>query len=118
MERLLQRITAATATAVLLRTRREERRSGTRIYKELSSLNQTPPSVRDDMQSMVLDRKIRHLVRNSPLKQQLVLLLDLLGLDKQNVDDFTEQGYTPEQVKDTVSKHQSKQSTQGQRNIQ
>jgi hypothetical protein len=44
--------------------------------------------------------------------------LDLLGLDKQNEDDFLEQGYTPEQVKDTQRKHQRKQSTQGQRNIQ
>jgi hypothetical protein len=39
--------------------------------------------------------------------------LDLLGLDKQSADDFTEQGYTPEQVKDTQRKHQRKQSTQG-----
>jgi hypothetical protein len=28
-------------------------------------------------------RKTRHLVRNSPLKQKLLRLLDLLGLDKQ-----------------------------------
>jgi hypothetical protein len=27
--------------------------------------------------------------------------LDLLGLDKQIVDEFPKQGYTPEQVKDT-----------------
>jgi hypothetical protein len=31
---------------------------------------------------------------------------DLLGLDKQNEDGFPEQGYTPEQVKDTQRKHQ------------
>jgi hypothetical protein len=42
------------------------------------------------------DRVTRHLVCNSPLKQKkFVLLLDLLGLDKQSVDDFPEQGYTP-----------------------
>jgi hypothetical protein len=41
-------------------------------------------------------RKTRHLVRNSPLKQNLVLLLDLLELGKEGVDDFPEQGYTPE----------------------
>jgi hypothetical protein len=44
--------------------------------------------------------------------------LDLLGLDKQSVDDFPEQGYTPDQVNDTQGTHQWKQSTQGQRNIQ
>jgi hypothetical protein len=47
-------------------------------------------------------RLTRYLVRNSPLKQKLVLLLDSLGLDKQSsVDDFPQQGCTPEQVKDT-----------------
>jgi hypothetical protein len=63
-------------------------------------------------------RKTRHLVRNSPLKQKLVLPLNLLGLEKQSVDDFPEQGYTHEQVKDTQRKRQRKQSTQGERNLQ
>jgi hypothetical protein len=39
--------------------------------------------------------------------------LGLLGLDKQSVVNFPEQGYKPEQVKDTPRKHQRKQSTQG-----
>jgi hypothetical protein len=56
----------------------------------------------------------RHLVRNSPLKQKLVLL----GPNKQRVDDFPEQGYTSEQVKGMQGKHQRKQLTQGQRNLQ
>jgi hypothetical protein len=37
---------------------------------------------------------------------------DLLGLDKKSEDDFPEQGYTPERVKDTQRKHQRKQSTE------
>jgi hypothetical protein len=53
--------------------------------------------------------------RNSPLEQKL---LDLLGPDKESVGNFLEQGYTPQQIKDTQGKHQRKQSTQVQRNLQ
>jgi hypothetical protein len=54
------------------------------------------------------DRKTLHLVGNSPLKQKLLRLLDLLGLDKHSVDDFPKQGYTPEQVKDTQGRTHSR----------
>jgi hypothetical protein len=79
---------------------------GPGFYTELSSPDQTPPppsagdaAVDGAEQLNCLGvgtpaRKTLHLVRNSPLKQQLVRLLDILGLDKQSVDDFPKQGYT------------------------
>jgi hypothetical protein len=62
------------------------------LYKDLSSPDQRPPpppSAGDAVANgaELLYRVTRHLVRNSPLKQKLDLLLDLLGL----VDDFPEQ---------------------------
>jgi hypothetical protein len=73
------------------------------FYKELSSSDQIPPppsggdaAVNSPELLYCLshdtpDRVTRHLVRNSPLKQKLVLLLGLLGLDKLSVDDSPEQ---------------------------
>jgi hypothetical protein len=64
------------------------------FYKDLSSPDQTPPQPsagNDAVNGAELlyclghdtpGRVTRHLVRNSPLKQQLALLLSLLGLDK------------------------------------
>jgi hypothetical protein len=74
------------------------------FYEELSSPDQTPPPPPPSAGDAAVngaellyclghdtpDRKARHLVRNSPLKQKLV---DLLGLDKQSVDNLPEQGY-------------------------
>jgi hypothetical protein len=96
------------------------------LYKKLLSHDQTPSAENTVVNGAELlyymgheppDRVTRRLVRNSPLKQKPVVLLDLLGLDKQSVDDFPKPGYTPEQVKDAQGIHQRKQSTQGQRNL-
>jgi hypothetical protein len=100
------------------------------FYKELSSPDEIPPppsggdaAVNGPKLLYCLghdtpNRKTRHLVRKSPLKQKLAVLLDFLALDNQSVNDFPEQGYTPEPVKGTQGTHQRKQSTQGQRNLQ